>query len=461
MKKTTLEQIADLEATRAAKAARMSTIMQKAADEGRTTDQAEAEEFETLDTEVKAADDELTRLRRLADIMKAGAQPVQGGSQLEATQSRGAAGTQQAPAVIRRMEKDEAFKGQNFTRWVIARALGRLQSESPVAIAQQRWGKSNPRLVEVIRAGEVPGGGSGSGEWGAELVTPQNYMGDFIEYLHGMTVFDKLGLREIPANVTVKGQDGTATATWVGQSKGIPVTTADFFNVTLTPLKVAAIAVVSNELLKDSSPAAEALVRDALAEASAQRIDTTFLSTAAAVAGVSPAGILNGLTGITASGTTAADLRADILSAYAPFLAAKNASGLVMVTNSSLAKAISLMMNALGQPEFNGMSAAGGTVAGDRVVTGDNVGSGHVILLKPSDIYRIGDSGLDVRISDVATIEQNTTPTGATDTPAAATATITSMYQEDSTAIRVIRRINFAKRRASAVSFITAAAYAP
>lgn len=457
--KTTLEQIADLEATRAAKAAAMSAILQKTAEGGRTTDPAEAEEFDTLDDEIKACDDELKRLRRLAEVMKDTAKPVQGGSQREATETRGKEGTN-APAIIRR-EKDEAFKGQNFTRTVIARALGHIRGESPTSIAIQRWGKTNPRLVEVIRVGEVPGGGTGSGEWGAELVTSENYTQDFIEFLYSMTVFDKLGLREIPANVTIKGQDGAATAYWVGQSKGIPVTTVDLMNVSLTPLKVAALAVVSNELLQDSSPAAEALVRDALAQASSQRVDATFLSTAAAVAGVSPAGILNGLTGIAASGTTAADLRADVLSAYAPFLTAKNANGLSMVMSTSQAKAISLMMNALGQPEFNAMAAGGGTLAGDRVVTGDNLPAGAVILLKPSDIYRIGDSGIDVRVSDVATVEQNVTPTGATDTPVAASATITSMYQEDSTAIRVIRRINFAKRRASAVSFITGAAYAP
>ena len=46
----------------------------------------------------------------------------------------------------------------------------------------------------------------------------------------------------------------------------------DFSTVSLTPQKVAAIAVVSNELLRDSSPSAEMLVRDALAEASAQKV---------------------------------------------------------------------------------------------------------------------------------------------------------------------------------------------
>ena len=175
---------------------------------------------------------------------------------------------------------------------VIAKALAHIDENrrSPAVIAEKRWGITNPTLVEIMRANEVAGGGSGSGEWGAELVSADTrYTGDFIEYLNSMTVFDKLGLREVPANVAIKGQDGAATGYWIGESKAAKASTVDFSSVNLTPLKVAALAVVSNELLRDSTPAAEALVRDALVEASAQRIDNTFISNTAASAGVSPA----------------------------------------------------------------------------------------------------------------------------------------------------------------------------
>jgi hypothetical protein len=95
------------------------------------------------------------------------------------------------------------------------------------------------------------------------------------------------------------------------------------------------------------------------------------------------------------------------------------------------------------------------------VIIGSYVGAGDVILLNPKDIWRIGDTGLEVMTSREATIEQSTAPTGATDTPVAASQFITSMYQSDSTAVRIIRELNFQKRRTSAVSYIDAAAYAP
>ncbi|MBV6304928.1 phage major capsid protein [Candidimonas humi] len=454
------DQIKRLTDMRTQKATELSAIQEKAATEGRTKDASEREAFEGLKAEIAQIDEELEDLKSLEALNVAKATPAVGNTPAGAAESRGALATGGAPYIQVKRDAEEKFKGQNYTRMVIAKAIARLNDCSPVAVAMQRWGKSNPTLVEVVKAA-VTGGGSDSGEWGAELVQANTqYMGDFIEYLYSQTVYDKLPLRQIPANVLIKGQDGAATGYWVGESKPIPASTVDFANVTLGPLKVAALAVVSNELLRDSTPAAEMLVRDALVQASAQRVDQTFLSTAAKSEGVSPAGILNGLTAITSNGTDGAGVRADVKALYAPFITAKNATGLQFVTSPSLAKAIQLMVNALGQTEFQGITATGGTLLGDPTVTGDNVGSDQLILLKPSDIYRIGDYGIEVSISREAAIEQDTSPTGATDTPVGMTATnMTSMFQSESTAIKVVRPINFAKRRASAVAYVSGADY--
>jgi hypothetical protein len=93
------------------------------------------------------------------------------------------------------------------------------------------------------------------------------------------------------------------------------------------------------------------------------------------------------------------------------------------------------------------------------VYTGDNVPANAFIMMKPSDIWRIGDSGVQVSISNVATIEQDDSPQGASDTPTAASATLMSMYQTESTAIKVVRSVNFAKRRSHAVQYIDNADY--
>jgi HK97 family phage major capsid protein len=436
-------------------AARMKELMD-GADEatGRIKDTVQVKEYDTLSTELDELDGDLRRWKSM-EIAQNNAVAVEGSKSSDGSHSRG------ITIINTTKDADDKFKGQSFTRMVIAKALASLEvGIKPSEIAAARWGKSAPVLVQLIKANEVAGGGATSGSWGAELVQANTrFTGDFIEYLKAMTVYDRLPLREIPANVQVKGQDGTATGYWVGEGKAIPASTGDFSAVSLTPLKVAALAVVSNELLRDSSPAAEMLVRDALAYASGQRIDITFLSATAASSGVSPAGMLNGVSAITSAGDNSDGLRTDIKSLYAPFITAKNATGLQFVMNPALAKSVQLMRSTLGLVEFPGVTQNGGTLEGDPLVTGDNVGSGHLILLKPSDIYRIGDSGVEVSISRDASIEMSTAPTGAELTPTAASQAIVSMFQSESTAIKVVRSINFAKRRTGVVQYVSGAEY--
>ena len=448
------DQITAYEAKRGALVGSMDAIMSKAAEQGTTLDAAEQEEYDGYDADIKAVDAHLGRLRVMETATAVKAAPVAGGNSAEGTASRGGGGTQ----IIIKGDADEKFEGQNYTRMVIAKTLARLDGISAEGIASQRWGKSNPTLVKVVKAA-VAGGGTETGEWGAELAQADTrYTGDFIDFLYAQTVFDRLPLREVPANVHIKGQDGAASAYWVGQSKSIPVTKADFFDIVLSPLKVAAIAVISKELLRDSSPSAELLVRDALVQASAQRVDQTFLSNAAAVANVSPAGILNGLTAGVSAGNDVDGVITDVKALYAGFIAANNADGLQFVTTQSLAKSLGLIQNVMGNWAFPGLSASGGALLGDTVVAGGNVGTGDLILLKPSDIYKIGDRGVEVSLSTEAAIQMDDAPNGASDTPTAHTSVV-SMFQTESVAIKVVRPLNFAKRRASAVAYIGDADY--
>ena len=62
-------------------------------------------------------------------------------------------------------------------------------------------------------------------------------------------------------------------------------------------------------------------------------------------------------------------------------------------------------------------------------------------------------------MSTEATIEQNDAPSGATDTPTDMSTPRTNMFQEDSIAFKVTRRINYGKRRAAAVAYIENAEY--
>lgn len=454
MPKSLADQIRDYENTRAAKAARMQEVMQKSMDGGRSMDESEVQEFDELASEVKQIDEDLVRARQMEKLMSQTAQPVvadRKGVDLAAQGRKG------PTILVKKSDPDEKFQGQNYTRMVIAKALAHLTQRSAIAIANERWGKTNPHLVEVIKA-DVAGGGTGSGEWGNELVSQDTWTGDFIEYLYGMTVYDKLALTEVPANITIKGQDGAATAYWVGESKAIPVTAMDFNEVTLGRKKVAALAVISKELMMDSSPSAEMLVRNSLAEAGAQKIDSTFFSASAGSA-TTPAGILYNIAGTTSAGTDGEGVANDMKELMHRFTVAKNSGGQVLAMNPALATGLSWLRNALDQYEFPNITENGGNIRGKTVYTGDNINASHLIMLKPRDIYRIGRGAVEISISDQATIEMADNPAADTDTPTAPTGKMVSMYQTDSVAIKMVQQMNFARRRESAVAWIKDADY--
>src|SRR5690606_22367589 len=124
--------------------------------------------------------------------------------------------------------------------------------------------------------------------------------GDFVEYLRPMTILGRFGqagvpsLRRVPFRVPLIGQTTGGDGYWVGEGKAKPLTQWQYGQTNLEPTKVANIAVATEELLRDSSPSAEALIRDELANALRERLDIDFINPAkAAVAGISPASVLN------------------------------------------------------------------------------------------------------------------------------------------------------------------------
>jgi HK97 family phage major capsid protein len=222
---------------------------------------------------------------------------------------------------------------------------------------------------------------------------------------------------------------------------------------------VANIAVTTMELLRDSSPSAEVLVRDSLAGALAERMDIDFVDpTKAAAANVSPASITNGVAPITSVGRGAVEIRLDIKALFETFIAANNAptSG-VWIMSSVTALALSLLVNPLGQPEFPGVNMNGGVLYGLPVITSQYVptdtAGGYVFLVNASDIYFADEGGVEVDMSTEASLNMVDNPTQASDSPPVPTQVV-SLWQTNSVGFRAERTVNWSKRRPSAVAVL-------
>lgn len=461
MKKTVKEHIEALEAERAAKSARMAEIMQKSIDEGRSTDAEEQEEFDALKVEVKAADADLVRLRDLEKLNVSKATAVTasvGSTQESASEARGGTVLQVKSNLPKGIAMAQVMK-------FLGRAKGNLMQAHHIAASENGI---DPRVVGVLKAAVVAGSTT-SGNWANPLVgTESSVYADFVEFLRPGTILGKFGqgnvpsLRPVPFRVALVSQTGGGTGYWVGEGKPKPLTSFAFTRSHLEPTKVANIAVVTEELLRSSSPSADMLIRDQLAAALQSRLDVDFIDPAkAAVAGSSPASITNGIAGTASAGTTAADVRADVRAVVGAFIAANNPlSTGVWIMSASLALSLSMMVNALGQPEFPGMAINGGSLNGMPVITSEYTPVGIVALVNAGDIYLADDGNFSIDVSREASLEMDNAPTQSS-VPAVGAAMV-SMFQTNSVAFRAEREINWARRRPTgAVAVLTGVAWAP
>ena len=441
-KMTLQEQIKAFEAKRAAHAARMEELVQKAADEGRSFDETEAEEFDNIKAEVKSIDDQLVRVRELEKINMATAKPVDGSSAKAASDSRAGIITL----------KSNVPKGTAFTRYAIAlaRAKGNLMQAAEIA---KSWHDSTPQVETILKAA-VAAGTTTDPAWAGNLVDYQNMAGEFIELLRPQTIIGRIpNLRRVPFNIRMPGQTAGSTVGWVGEGKPKPVSALAFDTTTLRFTKCAGIVVLTDELVRFSNPSAEAIVQQDLTAAIAQFLDQQFIDPAVAeVANVSPASITNGVTAIPASGTDVDALRADVKKVFAAFIAANltPANGVWIMSNTT-ALAISLMQNALGQPEFPGMTMNGGTFFGLPAITSETAGD-KIILLNASDILLADEGGVTLDVSREASLQMDSAP-------ADGVAELMSLWQNNMVGLRAERYINWKRRRNAAVQYISGANY--
>lgn len=451
------EQIKSFRAALEAKNLRMTEIMEKAGEEGRTLDASESEEFETLEGEVTATEAHLKRLAVMEKSSISSAKPVGDSSGMQ-NRIQGFHATVKAAPVLP--------KGTAFTRYVIAqcRAKGNLVQAAEIA---KQWHDSTPEVAEVLKAA-MAAGTTTDAEWAAPLVSYQQMSSEFIELLRPETIVGKLtGLRAVPFNVRIPGQTQGSSVNWVGETAPKPVSELKFGDITLRFNKLAGIVVISDELARLSTPAAEGIIRTDLTAQIAQFMDDSFINPAnAEIADIRPASVTNGVVATPASGTDADALRADARALFGQFIAANlSVADAAWVMTATQAMSIGMMQNALGQNEFPGLGATGGTFMGLPVIVSETVpttagvdgapATSIIVLVKQSEILLADEGGVTIDVSREATLQMNSTP----DNPSTAATVMTSLWQNNLVGIRAERMITWRKRRPQAVGYISGANY--
>jgi HK97 family phage major capsid protein len=458
---TTQERISALENSRAAHVARMQVLSEKAAEEGRPFDETEQQEFDGLDADVKAVDAQLVRDRRMAELAIAKA------ARIEPETGKGDPAPQRGTPIL--FQRANLEKGIPFARYVKAMAMSRGNVFQAHAIAENHkgWRDTSPQVAQFLKAA-VAAGTTTASAWADDLVYAQNLVSDFVDLLRPATIVGRIpGLRRVPFNIRVGTKTSGGTAYWVGEGKPIPLSRLQTNVLTLGRTKIAGMMSITRELAMDSSPSAEMLVRDDLRDVIVELMDQSFIDpTRDASANVSPASVTYGVTPVTRSGSNAAALRTDVATLFGNFITADiPLAGGVWIMTQTTAVAISMMQNALGQPEFATMTPNGGTFLGypaivsqTALMTDSPSGGNLLIFLIPSEVMLADDGGVDIEVSGEASIQMSDTPNN--DATTGTGQSLVSMFQTDSVAIRAIRHVNWGKRRTGAVQFIDDVIYA-
>ena len=329
-----------------------------------------------------------------------------------------------------------------LTRSVLVAANSKLNpNEVTASFVRRHWGDGElERIAPVLRAASAPATTSQPG-WAAELAqtTTLAFLANLVPLSAGADLLSRaLSLSFDGAAVINIPNVSTPVCDFVGQGAPIPVVSGTSgVQASLSPAKLAAIVVVTSELLASSN--AEALVRQALLDAVAPSLDRRLFDTNAAVADLRPAGLLYNKVALTAS--TDADRVTAMIEDLSALAAAVSAyagnGGLAFIAAPKQAVAASIGLLNFPYPLLTSTSLAAGTVicvATNAVVSA--LGAVQIDLTKAASL------NLDTAPAAIAAGGVMPSPTVVT-------------FQNDTVGVRLRWPISWALRNSAAIAFVS------
>jgi hypothetical protein len=205
-------------------------------------------------------------------------------------------------------------------------------------------------------------------------------------------------------------------AAFLGEGVMIPVVNGtSSIDAILKPYKLGVATTLSGEMMRSTN--AETMVRAALISNVGPSLDSAMLSAAAGVAGVSPPGILNGVTALTSTaGGGLAAMVADVAALADALKTVAGNGGIVLI--AAIKQSVSLAMLAPNGPPF-------------PVLVSSQLAAGTVIAVATQALATIvGAPAIDA--SGDVLVQEQTTPTGDVMTGSP----VRSVFQTDSVSLR-------------------------
>jgi HK97 family phage major capsid protein len=262
------------------------------------------------------------------------------------------------------------------------------------------------------------------------------------------------GTLKIPYRATTP----LASGAWVGEGAPKPVKRIGLATVTLTPHKIACITTYTEEMANSSVPAIEGILRKAMADDTQASLDG-YLIDAVAESATRPAGLLAGVSPITASAatTTLEKIVADINALIAPMEAAGAGGNVVLMMNPAQARKIGMVQTTTGDFAFGSATEAAAKFGVKRIISSTTIPAGRLIAVDADWFATATGDTPRFAVSNEATLhEEDTTPLplSATGSPNTVAAPMRSLWQTDSIGIRLSLYVTWAMVRSGMVQTI-------
>jgi HK97 family phage major capsid protein len=271
--------------------------------------------------------------------------------------------------------------------------------------------------------------------------------------------FGNAGVLKIP----VRANTPTLAGNWVAEGSPKPVRRASFTTVSLSPTKLSVISTFTEEMATYSAQSIEQIIRQAMSDDTSIALDTYLIDAVAASAGVRPAGLLNGVTPITASVLTpiTAAMVADLKALIGALITAGGGRAIAVIINPAQALSLGFAQTTTGDFLFSDRAEAGSKF-GVRFIVSATCPAGRVIAVDAADFASAAGDAPRFAVSTDATLhEEDTTPLalGTTGSPNVVAAPMRSLFQTDAVAVRMSLYISWVMRRTGMVQTIASVSW--
>jgi hypothetical protein len=335
-------------------------------------------------------------------------------------------------------EARNAERMRSFTRAAIAIGLSaREQAGLPREVLRRQWGDGDHLADMCVRAAVAPSTIAGNS---AIAQVGYSFLSALVSLSAGAALlqegiqldFDHMAAIHVPGIAP-------PSVGFVAEAMPIPAyTEATSAGPVLQPYKLAAIVALSNELM--AMPAAEGLIQQALVEAVGPALDSVLFGTAAATA-AQPAGLRNGITGLTpaASGGAKDQIIVDDLQALASAIApVAGNSNIAIIASVDAAVALHLRLIREEWP----------------ILVSSALPARTVIMMVLNALVSSVSGPPQIEASSQAAYVPDTLPTDIVSSPGVVAASVTSVFQTDKTALKLRWPVTWTLRDARGLAWM-------